>query len=58
MKRLSGRLRDMKAIKPSVEFLEAPDGEKILRKIEKIARTCYKSEFAITDESSDRKSVV
>ena len=44
----------MKAIKPSVEFLEAPDGEKILRKIEKIARTCYKSESAVTDESSKR----
>lgn len=51
----------MKLIKPSVEIesmrngVEAPlDGEEILRFIEKIGRTCYKSEDKITDGSAKK----
>lgn len=42
----------MKIIKQSWEFLEEPDGEKILKQIELAGRTCYKSEEKITPDSS------
>lgn len=42
----------MRIIEPSFEFLDHIDGEAILKSIEKIGRTCYKSENKITDTSS------
>lgn len=41
----------MKIITPSFEFLKPVDGMAMLRTIENAARTCYKSEDKITDES-------
>ena len=41
----------MKPIKPDFEILDDIDAPKILKKIEKIGRLCYKSEDKITDES-------
>lgn len=42
----------MKIIKPSFEILDNIDGKEMLRKIEAAARTCYKSEDKITDDSA------
>ena len=43
----------MKLIKPSYEFLEQGFGEQdIYKQIEKVGRTCYKSEDKITNESA------
>ena len=42
----------MKIIKPSFEILDCPDGNSILKKIEKIGRICYKSEDRITETSA------
>ncbi len=39
---------------PTVEVMDALDGEAILRKIELCGRTCYKSEERITPESARR----
>ena len=36
-------------IKPSVEFIKGNNEEDIIKNIEKIARTCYKSEDLITE---------
>jgi thymidylate synthase (FAD) len=44
----------MKLIKPYTEILTPIDGKKILKTIEKVARTCYKSEDKITDDSSEK----
>ncbi len=44
----------MKIIKPSFEIIGDIDGMKILKKLERIGRTCYKSEDKITDESAKR----
>lgn len=41
----------MKAIKQSYEILDEINGEEILKRIEKIARVCYKSEDKITENS-------
>ena len=41
----------MKAIKQSYELLDEINGEEILKRIEKIARVCYKSEDKITENS-------
>jgi len=38
-------------IKPSFEFVDEIDGVKILKKIERMSRICYKSEAQITDTS-------
>jgi len=43
----------MRIIQPSVK-VEEFDGKKMLRKIEKAGRTCYKSEDRITDESAGK----
>ena len=43
-------------IKPSVEFIKGNSEEDIIKNIEKIARTCYKSEDLIT-ESSGKKMI-
>ncbi len=42
----------MKIIKPYFEIETEIDGEKILKNIEKIGRTCYKSENLITNDSA------
>ncbi len=42
----------MKIIEPFFEILQISDGELILKHIEKAARTCYKSEEKITEDSA------
>ena len=44
----------MKLIKPSVEILTSVDAVEVYKTIEKVARTCYKSEDKITDTSAER----
>ena len=44
----------MKIIEPSIEVLDNLDGQAILKKLERIGRTCYKSESNITDDSAER----
>ena len=44
----------MKIINAGYEILDELDGEAILRKIERIARVCYKSEEKITEGSAER----
>lgn len=44
----------MKIIKPSFEILTPLDRDFIYKHIEKVARTCYKSEDKITDESAPK----
>lgn len=44
----------MKIINADVEFVTPIDGEAILKHIEQCARTCYKSESAITEDSAQR----
>lgn len=41
-------------IKPSIEFIKGNDEEDIIKNIEKIARTCYKSEDLITETSGKK----
>ena len=41
----------MQFIKASFEILDDIDGVEVLKKIERIARCCYKSEDKITDDS-------
>lgn len=42
----------MKVIKSYFEFIDAVDGEKILKKLEVCGRTCYKSEALTTEDSA------
>ena len=44
----------MKLIKPYTEILTEINGGKILKKIELIGRTCYKSESKITEDSAEK----
>lgn len=44
----------MKAIKPYTEIYGEIDGQEILKKIEKIGRTCYKSEGKISEGSAEK----
>ena len=46
----------MKIVKPSIEVISAPKESysEILARLEKIGRTCYKSEEKITDESAEK----
>lgn len=44
----------MHIVNPSIEFLDELDGSKIIKKIERIGRVCYKSEDKITEKSSQR----
>lgn len=48
----------MKLIKSKFEIIDTINGEEILKKIEKVARTCYKSESFITEDSSSAKKLV
>lgn len=44
----------MKIINPSVEIIDCPDGEELLRMVELCGRVCYKSEDKITPDSAKR----
>jgi thymidylate synthase ThyX len=44
----------MKLIKPYYEILTPINGDEILKTIEKVARTCYKSEEKITEDSAQK----
>lgn len=44
----------MKIIDPYVEIMNMPDSDFILKHIEKAARTCYKSEDKITENSAEQ----
>lgn len=44
----------MKLIKSKVEILDNINGEEVINKIAKVARTCYKSEDASTPEKDKR----
>jgi len=44
----------MKIIKPSTEILNNPNGKEIIKAIELAGRVCYKSEDAITIDSSNK----
>lgn len=43
----------MNIVNPSIEILDAPSYETMLRKIEQIGRVCYKSEDKITEGSAE-----
>ena len=43
----------MKIIEPYFEIMDELDGRKMLQKIEKIGRVCYKSEDLITEDSAE-----
>ena len=43
----------MKIIEPGFEFMEEVDGGKLLRKIERAGRVCYKSEGKISEHSAE-----
>ncbi|HAK58095.1 MAG TPA: FAD-dependent thymidylate synthase [Lachnospiraceae bacterium] len=44
----------MNITKPSVEIIDMEDYEKIIKKIERIGRVCYKSESNISEGSAER----
>lgn len=44
----------MKIIKPYTEILTDVNGKEILKNIEKVARTCYKSEHLISDGTAEK----
>lgn len=48
----------MKLVKPSYEILTPIDGIAGLKTIERAARTCYKSESAITEDSGSAKKLI
>lgn len=48
----------MKLIKSYSEILTPINGEQILKNIEKVARTCYKSEDKITNDDSSARDIV
>ena len=44
----------MNIIRPSVEIIDMDDYDRIIKKIEKIGRVCYKSESNISDGTAER----
>ena len=48
----------MKLIKPSVEILDELHGDTMLKMLERVARTCYKSEDKITDNTDSAKRLL
>lgn len=44
----------MRIIEPYFEILDELDGKKMLQKIERIGRVCYKSEDLITEDSAEK----
>ena len=45
---------NIRVIEPGFEYLDDINGDKILKKLERCIRTCYKSENNITDDSAKR----
>lgn len=48
----------MKLINPKVEIIDKINGSEILKRIEKVARTCYKSEEYISEDDSSAKKLI
>ena len=48
----------MKLIRPSVDIPENIDGVQILKTLEKVARTCYKSEDKMTEDDSSARKLI
>lgn len=48
----------MKLIKPYTEILTTINGSQILKDIERVARTCYKSEDKISEDDSSAREIV
>jgi thymidylate synthase (FAD) len=48
----------MKIIKPSYEIITPINGKEILQTIEKVARTCYKSEEKITEDGESANRLI
>jgi len=48
----------MKIAKPAYKILNLEDGTKILKHLELVARTCYKSEGLITDDDSSARKII
>jgi thymidylate synthase (FAD) len=48
----------MRLINSSVEILDQINGEEVLKKLERIARTCYKSEKRITEDGSSARKLL
>ena len=48
----------MRLIKPKVEILDNLNGTDILKRIEQVARTCYKSEDKISEDDSSARKLV
>ena len=44
----------MKVVKAGYEIMDRLDGQAVLEKIERVARTCYKSEDKITEGSAEK----
>ena len=44
----------MRIINPSIEIIDCPDGETLLKMLEYCGRVCYKSEDKITEDSAKR----
>lgn len=44
----------MRIIQPSIEIIDAPSYDAMLKKIEQIGRVCYKSEDKITEDSAEQ----
>ena len=43
----------MRTVEASVEFINPPEYAVVLDTIEKVGRTCYKSEHLITEDSAE-----
>ena len=48
----------VKIVEPSVEIITEIDGDKILKTIERAARTCYKTEDNISEDASSAKKMI
>lgn len=48
----------MKLVRPSVEILDNINGDEILKRLEQVARTCYKSEDKITESTDSAKKLI
>lgn len=48
----------VKIVEPSVEIITEIDGNKILKTIERAARTCYKTEDNISEDASSAKKMI
>lgn len=48
----------MRLVRPSVEILDNINGDEILKRLEQVARTCYKSEDKITESTDSAKKLL